>query len=184
MENLHPIPEKAPVGPVVQRYGLLLGLAVIAIMLVSQLMGIGPESSSTTSTILQIVQAGLIGFILYQALLTYRDRLNHGQLSVGTGFFIGFLTSLIASAIAAVFTYIFYKFLSPGTLEEMKNVAIATVEEQANVSEEQYEMSVKVLEWMMMPSVLAFTSGVMFLILGSVIGLVVALVLKRAGNLS
>lgn len=184
MENLHPIPEQAPVGPVVQRYGLLLGLAVIAVMLVSHLMGITPDSSSMISTILQILQAAVIGFILYQALLTYRDRLNHGQLSVGKGLFISFLTSMIASVIAAVFTYVFYKFLSPGALEDMKNNAIATIEEQSNVSEEQYEMSVKVLDWMMMPSVLAFTSGLMFLILGTVIGLVVSLILKRTGNIS
>ena len=119
--------------------------------------------------------------VIYFSIRIYRDQLSEGRIEFGKAFTIGFLTALVMGIIGAFYTYIEYKYLSPGLIEEM----MILMEERLinkGISDDQIEMQSQLMEQILGPGLMAF--GILFssAFWGALISLLLAAVLKRQRN--
>jgi hypothetical protein len=94
-------------------YGVIISLAIIVLSLVLFLLGLDQNKP------LQFLSYAILiaGIVLSQ--LNYRNKYLNGYMEFGQAFMVGMLTSLVLSIIMGVYTYIFFKYINPGAMEEV-----------------------------------------------------------------
>ncbi len=98
-------------------YGLIIALALIVYSLITYLLGVDkiPGIAYLSYIIL------LAGIILVQ--LNYRKKYLAGYMEYGKAFMVGMMTSLFLSIIVAIYTFVFFKYIDPGAMEESMALA-------------------------------------------------------------
>lgn len=124
--------------------------------------------------VLDLYQASWTGYVSYAALfggitisiIYYRNNHLNGFLSYGEGVTIGFLTGLFAGLIAAVYTFIFMKFMGDGMIQELLIAAEENVLKiRPDISDEELDMAMNMTKKMMQPgwmSIMAFFGNALF----------------------
>jgi hypothetical protein len=168
MEENITTPQEAPrpkMGSAALGYAVILAIALIIYSLILYLVG---ESMNKGLGYVNYVIL-LIGIILAQ--LNFRDKRLEGFITYGQSFTLGFLTALFAGIIMAVYTYIFFTYISPGALDEALQIAQQRMMDKG-MDDQQIEMG---MSWAR-----KFTSPIamsIFAILGNAfIGLILSLI--------
>ena len=151
--------QKASLKKIALNYGLLLGLASIALSVVTYVMGVHLERPWWASVIGIIIMAALIVY----GLKAFKQD-NEGFLSLGEAIKVGLAISVIAGILGAVYNYV--------TREQM-------IEQNPTMTEEQMEMGLSITEKFMSPGIMSAMAIIFTLFLGFIISLISGLIMKQ-----
>ncbi|HEX5001408.1 MAG TPA: DUF4199 domain-containing protein [Bacteroidia bacterium] len=158
------------------KYGLILGGVLAAFPLLVYALGMDKEESF--QKISTIINLALISTILYLGIKEERDQHGNGFISFGKGFGTGIRISSIAALISMVFSYLYFTVINPGMVTYIK---MKQEEELMNrgMSEEMIEKASANMDKWMSPEAMAGFSMFGTLLLGLVITLIVAALMKK-----
>lgn len=157
------------------KYGIIL--ALISILITVILYVTGMLTNSMASSILGLL--GLVASIavIVLAIKSHRDVSQNGYITLGQAFGVGIITSLVSSVIGAIFTYILYKFIDPGLIEELWTMTEEGMIDDG-MSEDSIDAAMEMSKSFMSAEFLSLVSlgGVCC---GAVVSLIAGLILKN-----
>lgn len=94
-------------------YGVIISLAIIVLSLILFLLNLDQNKP------LQFLSYAILigGIILSQ--INFRNKYSGGYIEYGKAFLVGMLSSLFLSVIMGIYTWIFFKYIDPGAMEEV-----------------------------------------------------------------
>jgi len=158
------------------KYGLILGGVLAAFPLLVYAIGMDKEESF--QKISTVINLALISIILYLGIREQRDQYGNGFISFGNGFGTGIRISTIAALISMVFSYLYFTVINPGMVTYIK---MKQEEELMNrgMSDEMIEKASANMDAWMSPAAMAGFSMFGTFLLGLVITLIVAALMKK-----
>ena len=158
-------------------YGVYLGFALIVYSLLLFLLDVEQESWLTWVSYV-IMAAGL-----FWAMISIRDKELGGYVSYGKAFGIGFWTTIFATIVSGIFTYIYVIYIDPGLIEEiLLNAEEAMLEGNPNMSDEQLDTTMMWTEKMTSPIWITFWASLANVFFGTILSLIIAIFAKRENN--
>jgi hypothetical protein len=155
----------ARIGSVTLGWGIILAAVVIVFSLIIFLLDIDRQSWINYFSYVIIIA----GIIIAQT--TYKNKQLGGFISYGKAFMVGFIMMIYAGIIIAIWTYVFVKFIDPGSLEEALRVSEEKMIERG-MSDLEIEQS-----WPMVKALNSPVAWTLFALLGNIlIGIVVSLI--------
>jgi O-antigen/teichoic acid export membrane protein len=139
-------------------YGVIIALAIIVLMLILFLLNLDQNKALSALTYIVLIA----GIILSQ--FNYRNKYLNGYIEYGQAFMVGMMTSLVLAIIIGVYSYIFFKYIDPGAMEEMM---LQTEQEMLNRGMTDMEIEQGMMVASKFQSVGMFT---FFAVLGNFIG--------------
>ncbi len=152
-------------------YGAILGGILVATSLIGFIFKI------QNGTFLQIINYAVLGGIMFYGTKVLRDKYQNGYIKYGRALASSFLIALFAGIIVAFFTMLYFKWLDPNMLEQMKLEVQQTLMDKG-LDQTQIELSMR----MMTPSFYAFAALFSFSFWGFLLSLIVALFVRKEGN--
>lgn len=157
------------------RFGLLTGGVIVIWDLILYLTGLHTNQA-----------LGWVSFILLAGGMFFANRdyltINRGNLSFGTGFKIGFVVASIAGALSSVFVAV-YMSVNPHLIEESLEVARKEMEKNPQMTPEMVDQALEMTGKFMTPPAVAAMGFLGMVILGALLALVVAAIMKKdSGN--
>ncbi|MCU4166280.1 DUF4199 domain-containing protein [Carboxylicivirga caseinilyticus] len=163
----------APWSKTALTYGIYLGVISILYSVIIYVAGmIGNKPLSYVSYLITIG-------ILIWAMLTYRDKVNGGYMSYGTGVGLGFMTALIGGILGSIFSYILMTVIDPSIPDQLFNMAIEEAIAKNPEVEQNLDMVEGMMRKMMSPTALALFGVVGSAIGGVIISLILAAIFKK-----
>ena len=167
--------QTASVKKIALNYGLLLGLASIALSVLTYVMGVHLERPWWAS-VLGI--AIMVLFIVF-GLKTFKKD-NGGFLSLGEALKVGLAISLIAGILVVIYNYLFMTVIEPDMVNQMLEMTREQMLEQnPDMPDDQMEMALGMTEKFMSPPIMAAIGIIFSLFLGFIISLIAGLVMKQ-----
>ncbi|MBW2938135.1 DUF4199 domain-containing protein [Aureisphaera sp. CAU 1614] len=167
--------QKASLKKIALNYGLLLGLASIALSVITYVMGVHLERPWWASVIGIIIMAALIVY----GLKAFKQD-NEGFLSLGEAIKVGLAISVIAGILGAVYNYVFVTVIEPDFVAQMMEITREQmIEQNPTMTEEQMEMGLSITEKFMSPGIMSAMAIIFTLFLGFIISLISGLIMKQ-----
>jgi hypothetical protein len=167
----------APARPTGIKYGLILGVISIVLGLVYYLLGwMDPQSMGSKFT--SIFSFAITIAVLVMAIRHHRDSLQGGYIAFGKCVGIGLWVGLIAGIIGLVWSLVFFNFIVPDYFVSMKDMLVDTYEAQG-LSDEQIEMAMKYVGWMMSPTSMAIMALIGSIFTALIFSLIVGAFMKK-----
>lgn len=155
--------------------GVILGLLGIIWTLVLWFFDL--TTNQTMGMIFYVVI--IIG--LFLGIRSYRDKYLNGFITYGQSLGAGVIIMLYYSIIAAVFTFILYKFIDPNLLDKMLALAEEKLAERG-LGEGMIEQSMQIQKKIMTPLVMSITAVFSGVFMGTILSLIISLFTRREGN--
>lgn len=158
------------------RYGLILGLASVALSLIIHYAGLNDFNDPMSGT--NFMLSGLSWVVIFAIIflgLKYFKAHNDGQMTLGEGVITSLFIGLISGLILAVFMFIFMSYIAPEFADTVKDAIDAQNEE---LDQDVAEMQGKIFDTMMSPPVMAFTAFINRIFAALIFGLIAALIVK------
>jgi len=157
------------------KYGLYYALGSILWALISYVLGIERMENGNLITLISIV---IPISCIYLGIKEKRDKENNGFITYSKAFNLGLSITAVAIVISTVFTYFHIKYINTGLIEFVKNKQYIKMQEQG-MDELAIEQGLSFSEPFMTPIGFTLTSFVMSFLVGIIISLIVAAILKR-----
>ncbi|MCF8464132.1 MAG: DUF4199 domain-containing protein [Flavobacteriales bacterium] len=155
-------------------WGGILGLALIGISLVLYLLDM------TEAKWAQWISYAVIAALIY--LGTQAKRINQdGALSYGQGLGTGTGIAFFASIMVAFYTFVFFSFIDPDTLEQLVLRAEDQMYEQG-LPDDQVEIAMEMTKKFMQPGPMAAMVVLSYTFVGFLISLVTSGILRKDGD--
>jgi len=149
-------------------YGVVLGALLVLLQVLSYTFDI--EQSKWLSLLNYLILSG----VLYYGTKRYRDTENGGYISYGQSLGSMVLIGVFGSILIGFYMFVFYKYIAPDTLEQMKILA----EQQyvkLNMPQNQIDMSLRLIT----PATLVFSAIFGYAIFSALLGLFLSLFIKK-----
>jgi hypothetical protein len=161
------------------RNGLLGGL----ILIVYGLFAIFTDLASPAKGFGAIALNLLISVVLYVGIVVYgvryhRDQELGGFITFGRAFITGLIVVVVAGILGAVFNYVYMSFIDPDYMARMME-DMGVMYERLGMTEEQIEEAMAQVEGSMSPARTILTAILSSAIIGGIVSLIVAAVMKR-----
>ena len=174
MENTE-ITDRPGMAKYALTYGLLTGVLLIVIHLVFYLTG-----DIASKYIAYIYYAVILAAILI-ASKAWRDEVMGGYITYGQGLGFGTLTIFFASALVAVYIFIFYKFVDPGAMNDLLVAAEERmIEKNPSISDDDLDLALSITQRFMKPGFMAISSVLNYTFLGFVMSLITSIFMKKS----
>jgi hypothetical protein len=98
-------------------YSVIISLAVIVLSLILFLLNLDKGSGLEYISYLILIGG------LWLAQLNYRNKYLGGYITYGQAFTLGLWVSLFLSIIMGIYTFVFFKYINPGGMEEAMSIA-------------------------------------------------------------
>ena len=98
-------------------YGAIISLAIIVFSLILFLLNLDNNKGLEWFSYLILIGG------LWLSQLNYRNKYMGGLITFGQVFTVGLWTSLVVGIIMGIYTYVFFKFINPGAMEEAMVIA-------------------------------------------------------------
>jgi len=118
---------------------------------------------------------------LFLAIRSYRVNFLKGFMTYGQSLGAGVIIVLYYAIISSVFAFILYSYIDPGLLEKMMAAAEQRLTDRG-MAEGMIEQSLQFQEKIMVPWVMAISSLVNSMIMGTIIVLVLSIFTRKEGN--
>jgi hypothetical protein len=164
--------EKPSSAKIALKWGAILGLAL---MLYSSL---NYTANLTTNTAFGLVSYALIIGGLVLAMREFRT-LNGGYMTFGEGVGLGALTSAVSGLLSGIYNVVYTTVIDPGVMDRATEQVRAQLETQGKLTDEQIEQSMTMAKSFQSPGVLLFVGVLGSVILGVLLSLVIAAVMRR-----
>ncbi|MDH5474986.1 MAG: DUF4199 domain-containing protein [Cyclobacteriaceae bacterium] len=164
--------EKSTVKQVSLKWGLILGVILIAFSLLVQIAGlIGNQAVSWVSYLFVIAA-------VYLSQKAFKDE-GDGFMSYGKGLGIGTLVVTIGSILSSIFMYINMKFIDETILETIKDLQYEKMVEQG-MAEEQIDQAMEISSSFMTPEIIMVFAILGTVFFGFILTLIVTAITKNA----
>ena len=157
-------------------YGLILGLAIIVYTMILHFFGASQNKIAGWATIAFMAVAISVG---NKAL---RDKFQGGYISFGRSLGSAMLIATFGGLIQGFFTYVFFTFISPESLQQIF-IQMEEAMLQQGAPEEQIEMTVKMMRSFTTPVMMSVSAVFGSAFWGLIIGLVASAFIKREQNI-
>jgi predicted permease len=162
-------------------YGFISALAGAFLTLILYFLGFHSDPSKLTA-------AGWIGGLFGLAVTvvclalgvrTRRDETpKDAPFGYGSALGAGMLITVVSSLLSTIFTYAYYAFINPAFAEIVLQDKLAKLE-ASGMSGDRLEKMEAMNRWMMTPVPMAVTALIILIVIGFIISLIVAGILKR-----
>ncbi|UII32400.1 DUF4199 domain-containing protein [Fulvivirga ulvae] len=164
--------EQISVKQVATKYGLILGVISIALLLITVFAGlIGNQAMQ------------YVGYIPTIILIIYAHKefkaQGDGFMSYGQGLGIGTLTVLIGTIISTVFFYVYVKFIDASFMEIIKDKQLEGMQEQG-MSEEQIDQAMAMTSGFMTPEIMSVFAIFISVFFGFILSLIISAFTKNS----
>ncbi len=158
------------------QYGLILGGILIAISLLIYVLGL--EKNETVITISFVINIAIPAIVTFLGIRELRDKFQHGFISFGQGFSCGLVISIIGGALSSIYSFLYFKVINPGM------VAYSRLKQEEamldrGMSYSEIEKMSSTLDFMTNPAILSAFAFLGMVIIGLVISLISAAILKK-----
>lgn len=157
------------------KYGIYIGIASAIWMYLEYVLGFHRSAIGQFTGFLAVV---LLILGVFFSIKTTRDRENSGVISMKDAIKSGTISSLVASIIIAVSTFIYYQFVNPGFIEYW----IPLIEKQLRekqVNENDIRAKITTLKDVYKPLSQTYKSFLATLMIGTVTSMLFSFFLKR-----
>jgi hypothetical protein len=123
----------------------------------------------------------VLAVVLFFLIRSYRDNYLHGYITYGHSLGAGVIIFLYYSIIAAIFTYILYKFIDTGLVAKQ----LAFIEDsmlKKNVPQAGIDAAMNIQRKIMVPEFIAPISILGNMFLGTIMALLVSIFTRKEGN--
>ncbi len=161
---------RTPVYKPAFTYGLLTAIGLIMLTFIIYLTGMISNQYINYLSYFIIIAGIVLGT------KAFRDEFRGGFLSYGNALGFGTLTILFAAIIAGVFSFVFYSYLAPDALAQLKVAAeVRILETNPNVSDQELDLALRFVS----PTLMLFTSIISYTFVGFLLSLVTSAFLKK-----
>lgn len=159
--------------PEANAHAMRSGLTLGAIFAVNYVLSTFP-AVSFFSWVIEL----FILWLVYKITVKCRDEVLGGVISYGSALWFNVQLFLYSAMVAGVFKYVYLKFLRPGYLDEMQQLVMRTFE-QMHIDSSTQEQVISTLDQTLTPENIALYSVMGDVMLGFLVGLVVAAIVRR-----
>jgi Na+/H+-dicarboxylate symporter len=161
------------------RYGMYLGLLGILLTLITQYSGLQDLSNPNASSnwTISLVTWGVTFSVIYLGIKFFREN-NEGLLSLGEGMTTSLYIGVFSGIISALFTYLFFAYMAPDALSDIKDAALDNQE----MSEDEREAAEEIMGALMSPTIMAFTGFFGSIISAAIFGFIGSLILRKGDD--
>lgn len=161
------------------QFGVLFGVIMILQLVISYILNIGAENK-TYGLIISVLNYFVLPFIfIYLGCNNYKKNHNNGFIKFGECIKIGMSIALIASLIYGVFYFIFTLIFPEFVPDLMRKMSDITQKENPNLTAEQLEMSMSIMEKMMNPYITIPLAIVMNCFIALIHSLIIGAIVKK-----
>jgi len=157
------------------KWGAIMAVGLIIASLATHYTGLSSPDSMGGGIIASLLSWVISIGAIVMGIKSYKQA-NGGFLTLGNGMSQGVLIGLFGGILVAVFTYVFFSFIAPESMDNFKDAAMAGAEEAGG---EQEEMVGNIMDAMFSPGSMAMMSMIGNLIFGFIVGLVSGLIMKN-----
>ncbi len=157
------------------KYGLFAALAAIFFSLITYVTGLNRQEWFSYVGFISIL---IPIYFISTGIKVKRDRELQGFISYGKAFNEGMIISFIQSLIYSAYSYVYFLFIDPGIIDFQKQKTIEKWQEQG-MDEAQIEKMLGFSEMWMNPTAFTITSFFVTILVGIVISLIAAAILKK-----
>lgn len=183
LDNLNETNQPSNVSPWpgALRYGLITGMALVAISLLLSLAGVvDPTNQSNPGNWLaSILSYAIMITGMAMAVKNHRDNELGRYISFGRSFLVGFIVIIVASVLSLVYTYVYFTVIDPGMLEAILEASRDQMIEQRGLSEEDADQAMAMTSFMFTPGMMALLGTLGSALFGAIFALIVAAIMKR-----
>jgi len=155
-------------------YGIITAIMVIVFSLILYIFNLHMNRSVSWIGYLFLL-AGMIW-----GTLEYRKKTLGGFMSYGKAFSVSFMIILFAGIIYCIYTYFFFQFIAPGSVNELIEMQRQQIaESNVNLTDEQIEQALEISARFMTPIWIAVLGFVQQLIIGAIVCLITSIFLKK-----
>ena len=161
---------------IIQKWGLIGAVGLIVVQLIIYM---GTSINSNIAKVIQLLcYVVAIGIVVFGCV--EERKAKGGYLNYGNAFKTGFLISLLAAVVFSAFLYIYLKFINHDTMQRLHDMALDEIERQ-NQPEQNKEIGIKIAGLIATPGGSAFANLFAYTLLGVIVSLIIAAVVKRDG---
>jgi hypothetical protein len=153
-------------------YGVIIALAVIVFSLILFLLNFAKDSALQYLTYL-ILLGGL-----FLAQTNYRNKYMGGYIDYGKAFMVGLLTSVFLSIIMGIYTFIFFKYIDPGAMDEILSSAEQKMMDKG-MTEMEIEQGMAMVRKFQSVGLMTFFAVAGNIFFGAILSLITAIFVKR-----
>ena len=158
-------------------YGLIGGLLSIAASLVLDLTGLVDAVTGKGTWLSSVISIAIFVWALFTAIRKQREDLG-GTISFGGAFKVAFVASVIIALIGAVYMLLYANVINPDFIAEVKQATMEKMAAQGQ-SDEQIEQAMEMTGKLLTPVMMAVMGFIGNLIMGVVVSLIGAAILKK-----
>jgi hypothetical protein len=153
-------------------YGVIIALAVIVFSLILFLLNI------TKGSALEYLSYLIILGGLFLAQTNYRNKYQAGFIEYGKAFTVGLLTSVFLGVIMGIYTFIFFKYIDPGAMEEAMTLAEQKMMDRG-MSDMEIEQGMNMARKFQGVGIYTFLAVAGNIFIGSIFSLITAIFVKK-----
>lgn len=159
------------VNAVAIKYGLITALVGIVYSLILNVLDQFANQWLTSVSYLILI----VGLVL--AMKDFKTG-NYGYMSYGQGLGLGSLLSAIFGLLSGIFSWVYTSFIDTGFMAKMQEIQRTKMLEQG-LGDEQIEAALSMAEKFQNPLTLIFGSMAVFLLIGFILSLIIAAIMKN-----
>jgi hypothetical protein len=153
-------------------YGVIIALAIIVFSLILFLLNVAQGSGLEYLTYL-ILLGGL-----FLAQTNFRNKYLGGYIEYGKAFTLGLLTCVFLSIIMGIYTFVFFKYIDPGAMEEIMNKAEQSMMDRG-MSDMEIEQGMAIASKFQGVGFYTFFAIVGNIFIGTIFSLITSIFVKR-----
>lgn len=154
------------------KWGLITGISLVLYSTILYTL------DQTTNRGLSLIIYGILIVGLILGMRDYRTA-NEGYMSFGDGVGLGALLSAIAGFLSSLFSVFYTQVIDPGFQERVTEQVREQLEEQGNMSDEQVDQAVEMMQKFQSPGI-TFAVGIfMTILIGVIFSLVIAAFIRK-----
>jgi hypothetical protein len=167
-------PKKLTLGKFAMNYGIILGLIMILISVITYVTGMALEGVQWPNWIYYVV----FPIIILYAISQFKKQ-NLNILSLSQALKIGVLIGIFSAIVIMIYSMIFNYLIDPEFMGQMMEVARDKMLENPKMTEEVVEQSMKFVEMFSNPAISGAFMIAMSAIFGLIYSLIGGLIMKR-----
>ncbi len=170
--------KETQLGPMIARYGLIGGLILSLIFLISTISGVALSGNTSASILIGVLNLVVCIILVVMAVRKQRDEEQGGYITLGQCVLLGTGILVLAGLISTVVSLVYTNFIDPGYMEKIMAAAEEKWEE-AGMSEEQIESARSMTNTMKNPILTSAATVACYGVGGAVVSLIIGLIMKN-----
>jgi hypothetical protein len=119
--------------------------------------------------------------ILYFMIKSYRDNFLKGYITYGQSVGAGIIIFVYTTIISVIFTYILYKYIDPGLINNLLAMSEESIAKKG-LPQESIDAGMAITKRMMTPGFMAITGLIVGMFMGTILSLLVSIFTRKEGN--